>query len=227
MYDYDNQPDIMYDGELTILKTTTHGIRYSWLETHGIANTNDSVETEDPDGDGYNDLQEYFQGTDPKNANSHPTVNFTVNGGQLVMSVPTIPAGTNAWIHSGGTTRWYWDMYLIKGSRNFHSTNQPYDQIWPCYADAGYSGLTRYYDLEMRTNLASSSWQGIPGYTNLAYITTSTPYYHNAQPSVLDAAANQHLYDPIVYTNTVLLDPGYFRVTVRLTPRVWIPNCGW
>ena len=40
------------------------------LSGHGIANTNDSVELLDPDGDGADNLNEYFAGTDPTNTAS-------------------------------------------------------------------------------------------------------------------------------------------------------------
>jgi hypothetical protein len=50
--------------------TTTHGIPFSWLTAHGITNTTDSVETEDPDGDRADNLNEFFAGTDPTNSAS-------------------------------------------------------------------------------------------------------------------------------------------------------------
>jgi hypothetical protein len=50
--------------------TTLNGIPYSWLAGYGIANTADSVETENPDGDAFNNLEEYLADTDPTNPDS-------------------------------------------------------------------------------------------------------------------------------------------------------------
>jgi beta-mannanase len=76
--------------------TTVHGIPYSWLASYGIANTNNSVETENPDGDGLNNLQEYIAGTDPTNRNSCFSVGITNTAAQTIVCVPSIQAtGTN------------------------------------------------------------------------------------------------------------------------------------
>jgi hypothetical protein len=84
----------------TSTAATVHGIPYSWLGSYGIANTNDSVETENPDGDGLNNLQEYIAGTDPTNRDSCFSVSITNMAGQIVIRVPSIQA-------SGGKTRYY------------------------------------------------------------------------------------------------------------------------
>jgi formylglycine-generating enzyme required for sulfatase activity len=101
---------------------TIHGIPYSWLGSYGITNTNDSVETENPDGDSLNNLQEYIAGTDPTNRNSCFYVSITNSAGQVIVRVPSVQAT---------------------------------------------DGKTRYYDIELRTNLMFGSWQPVPGYTNI------------------------------------------------------------
>jgi hypothetical protein len=75
---------------------TVHGIPYSWLQSYGIANTNDSVETANPDGDDLNNLQEYIAGTNPTNPNSCFSLGITNMVGQIIVSVPSIQAtGSN------------------------------------------------------------------------------------------------------------------------------------
>ncbi len=46
---------------------TTNGIPYIWLDKYGITNFNDSVETQDLDEDGHNNLEEYIADTNPTN----------------------------------------------------------------------------------------------------------------------------------------------------------------
>jgi hypothetical protein len=92
--------------------TTAHGIPYSWLQSHGIANTNNSVETENPDGDTLNNLQEYIVGTDPTNRNSCFSLGITNAAGQIIVHVPSVQA-------TGGETRYYDVEYrtnLLTGS---------------------------------------------------------------------------------------------------------------
>jgi len=50
---------------------TTNGINKNWLRNHGITNTSDSVESQDPDIDGFNNLKEWICDTDPTNTPSH------------------------------------------------------------------------------------------------------------------------------------------------------------
>jgi formylglycine-generating enzyme required for sulfatase activity len=107
----------------TSTATTVHGIPYTWLGSYGIANTNNSVETENPDGDSLNNLQEYIVGTDPTNPNSCFAVSITNAAGQVVVRIPSVQAT---------------------------------------------GGKTRYYDIELRTNLFTGSWQPVSSYTNLA-----------------------------------------------------------
>jgi alpha-mannosidase len=89
----------IYTGTNTVTVTigpppaaTVHGIPYTWLASYGIANTNNSVETENPDGDKLNNLQEYIVGTDPTNANSCFSVSITNSVGQAIVRVPSIQA---------------------------------------------------------------------------------------------------------------------------------------
>jgi hypothetical protein len=45
----------------------------------------------------------------------------------------------------------------------------------------GYSGLSRYYDLEARANMESGFWQGVPDATNIPG-SESTQFYTNVLP---------------------------------------------
>jgi hypothetical protein len=86
------------------IATTVHGIPLSWLASYGITNTADSVETNNPDGDSLNNLQEYIAGTDPTNPNSCFSVVITNVAGQIVVRIPSIQAtGSNY----SGRTRYY------------------------------------------------------------------------------------------------------------------------
>jgi hypothetical protein len=91
---------IMHGGTPPPTNTTSHGIPFSWLSSYGITNTSDSVETENPDGDSLNNLQEYIAGTDPTNRNSCFLVGITNVVGQIIVRVPSVQA-------SGGKTRYY------------------------------------------------------------------------------------------------------------------------
>ncbi len=66
--------NIINDGTIEALfdpAYTTNGINKNWLRNNGITNTSNEVETQDPDLDGYNNLQEYTCDTDPTNNASY------------------------------------------------------------------------------------------------------------------------------------------------------------
>jgi hypothetical protein len=71
---FDSNSNVLYafnpaDNSLcAIEQTTTHGIPFSWLNHYGLS-TNDSVETQVPDPDGYTTLQEWMLGSNPTNSN--------------------------------------------------------------------------------------------------------------------------------------------------------------
>jgi hypothetical protein len=105
---------------------TIHGIPYSWLQSYGITNTGDSVETQHVAGSSLNILQDYIAGMDPTNPNSRFSLGITNLAGQIIVRVPSIQAtGSN------------------------------------------YTGKTRYYDIELRTNLMAGAWQPVPSYTDI------------------------------------------------------------
>jgi hypothetical protein len=51
-------------------RVTPNGIPYTWLGEHGITNREDSVEQEDPDGDGFTTLEEHIADTNPSSDTS-------------------------------------------------------------------------------------------------------------------------------------------------------------
>jgi hypothetical protein len=102
--------------------TTVHGIPYTWLQSYGITNTSDSVETQHMSGHILDVLQDYTAGMNPTNPNSCFLVSITNLAGQVIIRMPSVQAT---------------------------------------------GGKTRFYDLELRTNLFIGSWQPVSGYTNL------------------------------------------------------------
>ena len=52
-----------------IERTTSNGISHRWLSSYGL-DTNSTVETQDPDTDGYTTLQEWMLDSDPTNRSS-------------------------------------------------------------------------------------------------------------------------------------------------------------
>jgi hypothetical protein len=75
---------------------TAHGIPYTWLQSYGISNTSDSVETQRVAGSSLNVLQAYIAGICPTNPNSCFLVSITNLPGQVIVRVPSILAtGTN------------------------------------------------------------------------------------------------------------------------------------
>jgi hypothetical protein len=106
--------------------TTVHGIPYTWLESYGITNTSDSVETQHMSGHSLDVLQDYIAGMNPTNPNNCFSVGITNSAGQIIVRMPSVQAtGSN------------------------------------------YTGKARYYDVELRTNLLSGSWQLAPNYTGI------------------------------------------------------------
>jgi hypothetical protein len=77
-----------------------HGIPYSWLQSYGITNTSNSVETQHMNGHSFNVLQDYIAGMNPTNPNSCFSVGITNTAGQIIVRVPSIQA-------TGGKTRYY------------------------------------------------------------------------------------------------------------------------
>jgi formylglycine-generating enzyme required for sulfatase activity len=105
---------------------TVHGVPYSWLQSYGITNTSDSIETQHVGESSLTVLQNYIAGMNPTNPNSCFVLNITNSAGQVIVRVPSLQAtGPN------------------------------------------YTGKTRYYGLEMRTNLLLGAWQPVTGYTNV------------------------------------------------------------
>jgi hypothetical protein len=51
---------------------TGGGIPNGWAVDHGLNPVDPNVAQEDPDGDGFNNLEEYLMGTDPRNSLSYP-----------------------------------------------------------------------------------------------------------------------------------------------------------
>jgi predicted metal-dependent phosphoesterase TrpH len=67
--------NIVQNGSLTANFTsrlTSNGIPFTWLAQHSLSNRLDSVEQEDPDHDGFVNLQEWCADSDPTNAASTP-----------------------------------------------------------------------------------------------------------------------------------------------------------
>jgi hypothetical protein len=92
-----------------------------------------------PDGDPWNNAQEYVFGSDPQAPNTEPRLSLVPLANGLRISFPTQQAS--------GT---------------------------------GYTGLTRYYDVESSATLASTQWSGVPGLTNLVgnsgTVTVTVPF---------------------------------------------------
>jgi hypothetical protein len=76
----------------TSTAATVHGIPYSWLQSYGITNTSDSVETQHVAGSSLNVLQNYIAGINPTNPNSRFCVSITNSAGQIVVRIPSVQA---------------------------------------------------------------------------------------------------------------------------------------
>jgi DNA-binding beta-propeller fold protein YncE len=69
---FESRKNVLYafnpgdDSLCAIEQTTTHGIPFRWLSCYGLS-TNDSVEAQDPDGDGYTNLEEWLLDSNPTN----------------------------------------------------------------------------------------------------------------------------------------------------------------
>jgi DNA-binding beta-propeller fold protein YncE len=63
LYAFNNADNSLY----VIEQTTTHGIPFRWLARYGLG-TNDAVEAQDPDNDGFDNLQEWMLDSNPTNA---------------------------------------------------------------------------------------------------------------------------------------------------------------
>lgn len=67
-----------------------------WAVDNGLNPVDSSLDSEDPDGDGYVNLEEYLNGTDPNSANTLP--GFVINGGNLRihgLNISVQPTSTN------------------------------------------------------------------------------------------------------------------------------------
>ncbi len=85
----------------------TNGMSDIWEWTYGMYGANPAA---DPDGDGYNNLQESIAGTNPHDSNSYPRVSaVSVSGTNVNITVPSVPGklyqlqsllvGTTNWVN--------------------------------------------------------------------------------------------------------------------------------
>jgi hypothetical protein len=88
----------------TSTAATVHGIPYSWLQSYGITNTSDSIETQLVAGSSLNILQDYIAGMDPTNPNSRFCVGITNMAGQIIVRVSSIQAAGSNY---NGKARYY------------------------------------------------------------------------------------------------------------------------
>jgi len=138
-----NPLNLILDSPLTNLvaafaeKTTTNGVRLTWLTAHGITNKQDSVESENPDNDPYDNLAEWISDTDPTNEASYfppLTIQGTTSAvldipatstGRVysIWAVTNLPAGT--WDEKtnsrGSGTNLMFDMPMDKAAEFFRS----------------------------------------------------------------------------------------------------------
>jgi hypothetical protein len=85
LYAYNNADQCLY----LIEQATTHGIPFRWLVNCGLG-TNDSVEAQDPDNDGFTTLQEWVLDSNPTNAT--PAFQIQCTSGPYVTVQSTSPA---------------------------------------------------------------------------------------------------------------------------------------
>lgn len=89
---------------MTPANATANGIPFAWLASFGITNTSNTVETNDPDGDGLSNLQEYIAGTSPVDSSSRFRVLLNTVTGTVVASVQAIQATGSYYV---GRSRYY------------------------------------------------------------------------------------------------------------------------
>jgi hypothetical protein len=98
---FDSGTNVLYafnstNNSLCVIEpSTSNGIPLRWLQQHGLG-TNDSVETQDPDHDGYTNLQEWLLGSDPTNSAS-PATAFQLQW----------LAGSHLAVQATSPARWY------------------------------------------------------------------------------------------------------------------------
>lgn len=81
-------------------KTTANGIPHTWLTQNGITNKNDSVETQNEDGDINNNLEEYILDTNPTNNQSYyPNVGIA-KGNSMEIAINPTSTGRNYKVYS-------------------------------------------------------------------------------------------------------------------------------
>jgi hypothetical protein len=92
---YDSHTNVLYafnpsDYTLcAIEETTTHGIPFRWLTYYGLA-TNDRVELQDVDGDGYTTLQEWLLNANPTNPTPALTLEWISNSAVSVQNTSAV-----------------------------------------------------------------------------------------------------------------------------------------
>ena len=125
---FDSQTNALYafnstDNSLYIIEQTTmHGIPFRWLARYGLG-TNDTVEAQDPDNDGLNNLQEWVQDSNPTN----PTPAIRLEW----MSAPHLN------VQNTSAARWY----ELQQTTNLLSTN------WQVVSQLQGSGSNLVFDV--------------------------------------------------------------------------------
>jgi outer membrane protein assembly factor BamB len=114
-------------------------------------------------------IEQYYPGTD---SNDYPVVASSDTDGDGMTAwqeyvAGTVPTNSSSCLRAG----------IVTSNGNVLVS-------WPTLSatGAGYSGLTRYYDLESRLGLLGGAWQGVGGVVNISG-NNSTVIYTNATPS--------------------------------------------
>lgn len=135
----------------TVTVTTIETWRFANFNT--TANTGTAADTANPDGDAWNNAEEYVLGTNPTSPNNGSPLTVSLSGTSLTLTFTASAA-----------------------------------------SGPGYTGLTRYYDVETTTDLANAaSWTGVTGYLNIV-------------------GANQ----TVTVTQPLAGGPRFYRLKVRL-----------
>ena len=196
----DQNPSVLLADNYSTIKD---GLPDWWKVQYGFSLTDTSVVTNDADGDGWSNLEEYFYNTNPLQYD--PPVDFIVNGGQ--------PYSTSLTVNLRASSTNYPNILVLDSSMSnptvIANTGAPISYTLPDHGDGG-------YELFLRCADAQGQPHG-PNVSKVVVVDRTPPVVYITSP-----ANNAVLDQAFITLRAVASDPNPVRPDAWRPLKIWI-----